>query len=135
MNIKENLKEQIKEILEGFEVREESISRAVEEILRTPDYTPPLSQTQTDRLREINTPEQIADYLQVEPRTVRAWLRSGKLQGVKMGKEWRIRAVDLETFIKEGIRLAQNTTDHNNNREPMDEEPPQNTGEEGTDEI
>ena len=47
------------------------------------------------------TPEDAAKALVVKPETVREWLRTGKLKGVKMGRLWRVRESDLETFIKE----------------------------------
>ena len=109
--IKKTLKEHVKGLLEGFDVREESINRAVEDVMGhtdTPGLTPQ-RQSQPPTLWEVNTPEQVAEYLQVESRTVREWLRSGKLQGLKIGKEWRIRAVDLESFIQDGIQQAKGT--------------------------
>jgi excisionase family DNA binding protein len=45
------------------------------------------------------TPEQAANQLGIAPRTLREWLRSGKLPGVKLGRLWRIREADLEAFI------------------------------------
>jgi excisionase family DNA binding protein len=45
------------------------------------------------------TPEDVAARLKVKPRTVQAWLRSGRLAGLKLGKLWRIRERDLETFL------------------------------------
>jgi len=48
------------------------------------------------------TPEDTAKALSVKPETVREWLRTGKLKGVKMGRLWRIRESDLEAFLKGG---------------------------------
>jgi excisionase family DNA binding protein len=45
------------------------------------------------------TPDQAAEKLAVKPRSIKEWLRQGKLLGVKIGKLWRIRNEDLETFI------------------------------------
>jgi excisionase family DNA binding protein len=45
------------------------------------------------------TPEEVAARLKVKPRTVQEWLRSGRLAGLKLGKLWRIRENDLETFL------------------------------------
>ncbi|MCX5888201.1 MAG: helix-turn-helix domain-containing protein [Deltaproteobacteria bacterium] len=45
------------------------------------------------------TPEDAAKALVVKPETVREWLRTGKLKGVKMGRLWRIREKDLENFL------------------------------------
>ena len=47
------------------------------------------------------TPEDAAKALLVKPETVREWLRTGKLKGVKMGRLWRIRESDLEAFLKD----------------------------------
>lgn len=47
------------------------------------------------------TPEEAAERLAVSPKTVRDWLRSGELKGVKVGRLWRIRPTDLEAFIRE----------------------------------
>jgi len=45
------------------------------------------------------TAQQVADYLQVDFRTVYALLRSGKLQGVKVGRVWRISRAALDEFL------------------------------------
>ncbi|MDK2784542.1 MAG: hypothetical protein PWQ41_1294 [Bacillota bacterium] len=45
------------------------------------------------------TPEEVAERLAVTPRSVRIWLRQGKLKGVKAGRLWRIRERDLEAFL------------------------------------
>ena len=49
------------------------------------------------------TPEQAAERLAVAPKTIRDWLRTGKLKGRKLGgnKLWRIREADLDSFIRE----------------------------------
>jgi len=46
------------------------------------------------------TPEQVAERLAVTPNTVRGWLRSGMLKGVKLGKKvWRVREEDLQNYL------------------------------------
>lgn len=47
------------------------------------------------------TPEQAAERLNVSPVTVRKWLRSGKLRGVKVSVLWRVKESDLNAFIEE----------------------------------
>lgn len=48
------------------------------------------------------TPEQVAERLAVSPKTVKDWLRSGKLKGVKLGgKIWRVTPEDLKVFIEQ----------------------------------
>ena len=47
------------------------------------------------------TVAEVADYLRVDPESVRRWLRDGKLLGINLGRGpgWRIRVDDLEAFI------------------------------------
>ncbi|MGE5571881.1 MAG: helix-turn-helix domain-containing protein [Bacteroidota bacterium] len=45
------------------------------------------------------TPEEAAQRMVVSPKTVRDWLRQGRLKGVKTGKLWRIRESDLADFV------------------------------------
>ena len=46
------------------------------------------------------TLEEAAAKVKVKPRTVLDWLQKGKLDGVKVGKQWRIPADNLEAFIR-----------------------------------
>jgi len=46
------------------------------------------------------TPEEAAKRLAVSPETVKKWLRTGKLNGVKVSVLWRVREKDLEDFIQ-----------------------------------
>ncbi|MBO8183419.1 MAG: helix-turn-helix domain-containing protein [Archaeoglobus sp.] len=50
------------------------------------------------------TPDEVAERLAMSSKTVKDWLRSGKLKGVKLGKFWRVRPEDLDEFIRENIR-------------------------------
>lgn len=47
------------------------------------------------------SPDEIARKLSVSGGTVREWLRTGQLQGVKLGRLWRIRESELRRFLKE----------------------------------
>ena len=51
--------------------------------------------------RDLLTVEQVADYLQMHPETIRKGLRAGELPGVNFGgvAGWRIRREDLVAFI------------------------------------
>ena len=51
------------------------------------------------------TPPQVARHLQVNERTVTQWLRQGHLRGFKIGKEWRISAHDLESFLEQSANV------------------------------
>jgi excisionase family DNA binding protein len=52
-------------------------------------------------MEEFYTVEQIAERLHVTPRTVREWLRTQQLNAVKAGRQWRIKASDLQAFLRE----------------------------------
>jgi excisionase family DNA binding protein len=45
------------------------------------------------------TCEEAATYLRLHPRTVGRMLQEGRFPGVKVGRQWRIRRADLETFL------------------------------------
>jgi excisionase family DNA binding protein len=51
-------------------------------------------------MEQLYTIEQAAAKLAHSPRTVREWLRTRKLRGVKTGREWRIREEDLQDFVR-----------------------------------
>jgi excisionase family DNA binding protein len=44
-------------------------------------------------------PEEAAARISVSPRSIREWLRKGKIKGVKAGRLWRIREKELERFL------------------------------------
>lgn len=52
--------------------------------------------------RKLLTPEQAAEILSLSVRTIKGWLREGKLKGVKIGTrgDWRIEESELEKFIQ-----------------------------------
>ncbi len=43
--------------------------------------------------------EDVAEILGFKEKTVREWLRTGKLKGKKVGRLWRVKESDLEEFI------------------------------------
>ena len=46
------------------------------------------------------TTETVAKVLLVKPDTLRGWLRTGKIKGVKVGNRlWRVRESELEAFL------------------------------------
>jgi excisionase family DNA binding protein len=51
---------------------------------------------------DLFTAEQVAALLQLSPKTIKDWLRAGKLPGYKIGRAWRVRQEDLEAFIQGG---------------------------------
>ena len=52
-------------------------------------------------MEKLMTPEQVAEFLQVEITTVTAWLRQRKIAGVKLGTMWRLKPEDVNKFIEE----------------------------------
>lgn len=52
-----------------------------------------------DREDPLLTPGQVASLLQISPGTVSRLLRIGRLPGVKLGRQWRIRRDDLDRYL------------------------------------
>jgi excisionase family DNA binding protein len=52
------------------------------------------------------TPEQVAQRLQVTPRTIYDWLRHGRLRGIKLGRLWRVNVEDLGSFLEAEAAVA-----------------------------
>lgn len=48
---------------------------------------------------EILTVQDVADHLKVSQATIWRWCKSGKLPAFRVGQQWRIRAVDLNTVV------------------------------------
>jgi len=49
---------------------------------------------------ELYTPAEVAEYLKIAEKTVKDFLRNGRLKGVKVGKEWRIKASALKDYVE-----------------------------------
>jgi len=67
-----------------------------------------------EQIREVMTPEQAADYLQVNRETVYRYIREGKLVASKLGRTYRLpkRSLDLllwATRTREDITLREYT--------------------------
>ncbi len=52
-----------------------------------------------ERMRDILTPEQAADYLQVDRETVYRYIRQGKLDASRLGRNYRIPRRSLEFLL------------------------------------
>ena len=44
-------------------------------------------------------PEDVASALQMSPKTIKDWLRMGKIKGIKIGKLWRIEQSVFEEYM------------------------------------
>jgi excisionase family DNA binding protein len=49
---------------------------------------------------DLLTIKEVAQRLKMNERTIKNWLRSGRLKGLKAGRKWRVRASDLESFLE-----------------------------------
>jgi excisionase family DNA binding protein len=54
----------------------------------------------TDMEKRLLTVNEAADYLRVQPRTIRKWLREARLPAVKAGRLWRIEEDALSAYVK-----------------------------------
>ncbi len=50
-------------------------------------------------MRTFFTLDEVASELHTSPRTLRDWVKRGRLPAYKVGREWRIEATDLEAFL------------------------------------
>lgn len=51
-------------------------------------------------VKEIMTPEQVAEYLQLDPTTVYRYIRQGKLVASKLGRNYRIPKANVDLFLQ-----------------------------------
>jgi excisionase family DNA binding protein len=55
---------------------------------------------------EYLTIEEAASHVKVKPDTLRLWLRTGRLKGLKAGRLWRVKTTDLEAFLEQSAKKA-----------------------------
>jgi excisionase family DNA binding protein len=62
-----------------------------------------MSACSTDEVRQRSflTPQEVSDLLRVSVYTVRRWIKQGRLPAYKVGRVWRIRESDLDTWLNE----------------------------------
>jgi len=53
---------------------------------------------------KLYTPEEAAQLLKVTRRSIYTYLKSGKLEAVKIGNGWRISQEALEKFLSQGTK-------------------------------
>ncbi len=59
---------------------------------------------------QLLTVEEAAAHLRVNPQTVYRLLRAGKLPGVRVGRQWRVRRADLDAYLTVPVlRVGSNT--------------------------
>jgi excisionase family DNA binding protein len=50
----------------------------------------------------------VAEQLQVRQRTVKRWLLSGQLRGLKAGRKWRVKPSAIEEFLEASKDIGEN---------------------------
>lgn len=45
------------------------------------------------------SPDQVAEFLNISAFTVRRWLKEGKLEAVKIERQWRVSETTLQEFL------------------------------------
>lgn len=50
---------------------------------------------------------QVAEILQLEPETIREYIRTGKMKAWKAGKEWRVTEDQLKEYMNERINVKE----------------------------
>jgi len=68
----------------------------------TPEPPPP----DASPVGALYTPAEVAALVKVTPRTVRAWIRAGRLPARRYGRLYRVRAADLAQFGRATAREA-----------------------------
>ena len=62
--------------------------------------------------RQFMTTHEIAELLKVSEATVRSWIHVGELRAIRIGREFRVTANDLEAFVNaRATRPASTKTD------------------------
>lgn len=63
------------------------------------------------------TLQEVADMLNVSNRTVRNWIKSGKLPAMKIVRQYRITKEDLAAFIQDSKRVTVSIENQSKNQE------------------
>lgn len=63
-------------------------------------------------MEKIYTPEQIAEILQLDIKTIQKWLREGKIRAKKLGREWRVPDSALHDFWNSSPDNTSRKRDH-----------------------
>jgi excisionase family DNA binding protein len=83
-------------------------------------------------MSKVLTPEETAERLKISAKTIRDWLRSGRLKGIKIGRQWRVEESVINYILANGLNLDDETRDWLYSSETL---PEYDWGEEGIPEI
>jgi excisionase family DNA binding protein len=56
--------------------------------------------------RALYTVPEVARRLQVDPKTVRLWIRDKQITAIRVGREWRFRDEDIEAYLARHVSTA-----------------------------
>lgn len=48
--------------------------------------------------------KQVAQYLQLKESTIYSWAQDGKIPAIKIGRTWRFRRADLDTWLERHLK-------------------------------
>lgn len=65
------------------------------------------------------TPQEVSEALRISIYTVRRWINEGQLPAYKLGRVWRIRNTDFDTWLKQRSTPRSPETDVPPDRGPM----------------
>jgi excisionase family DNA binding protein len=57
-------------------------------------------------MEKLLTVEEAAELLRIMPRTLKEWCRRGKVPCVKVGQLWRLKASELEAWMRPHLRVV-----------------------------
>ncbi|MGV8123950.1 MAG: helix-turn-helix domain-containing protein [Candidatus Xenobiia bacterium LiM19] len=86
----------IDDVMDGA-ASEEELDRRLDSILE--NWQQHKESEAMTMVEKLFTPQQVAEHLSLEKKTVEDYLRAGKIPGVKVGREWRVRERDLQAYI------------------------------------
>jgi excisionase family DNA binding protein len=64
------------------------------------------------------TVQQVSEELKIHPATVRAWVKSGRLAAVRVGRTWRVRRSDVDRALMLDASPAYLRQEEESTREP-----------------
>lgn len=67
------------------------------------------------------TVEQIAELLNMHPKTIQRYIREGKIKANKVGKEWRVTGHDLSLFTEGSSAVSKKARDISRSEQPNDD--------------
>ena len=51
--------------------------------------------------------KQVAQYLQLKESTIYSWAQDGKIPAIKIGRTWRFRRSDLDTWLERHLKAEE----------------------------